>query len=189
MATTPKAKLDGRDNVTGEYEPFNNVLADIDAVPDAVRDRVWRSVRERHTGRMPRSWQSWRNAELSALAGATPIPSVFPHQHYTDGEYGTARTALALQIIGIRDGFTLYQETAYMANVPANAVLRQDMALGGGLFSAEVWALAGSPFVVTVSNTGITMVKPVGRSGWNRSISRQRLAEYFEPVLVWTDDN
>ena len=184
-----KATLDGRDNVAGEYEPFDNVLADTNAIPGDVRDRVWRSARARHTGRMPSSWQNWRNAELSALAGATPIPSVFPHQHYINGEYGTARTALAFQIIGIRDGFTLYQDTAYMANVPANAVLRQGLALGHGLLSAEVWALAGSPFVVTISNTGTTMIKPVGHAGWNRSISRQRLAEYFEPVSVWTDDN
>ena len=190
MATTPKAMLDGRDNVTGEYEPFDNVLADIDAVPNDVRERVWHSARARHTGQIHRSWQVWRNAELAALAGASPIPSVFPHQFYTsDGEYGTSQTPLAFQIIGTRDGFTLYQDTAYMANVPANAILRQDMALGGGLLSAEVWALADSPFVVTVSNTGTTMIKPVGCSGWNRSISRRRLAEYFQPVSVWTDGN
>ena len=183
---TPNATLDGRDDRPGEYEPFDSISADINAVPDDVRERVWCSARARHTGQMPYNWQAWRNAELAALADASPIPSVFPHQHYTsDGEYGTPRTALAFQIIGARDEFTLYQDTAYMTNVPPNAILRRDIALGTGLFNADVWALTGSPFIVTVTDTGTTMIKPVGHAGWNRSISRRRLAEYFQPLPVW----
>lgn len=181
-----KAALEGRNEYTGAYEEFEAIWAERAArLPADAEDA--RHLTRRAEDREPFEDYTRRVRQgLRQLAGIDLLETVERAARFTEaGEYAEPLSGVAFDTVGRKDGYTVYMPMAYLHfRVPPNVRLTKDRPLGTGMFAAEVWALAGSPFLLWVEDTGTFRVKPAGHAGWHRLISWAAVKEYFTPLPI-----
>lgn len=187
-----KATLTNRDTLTpGAFvEPWADIMADTQARKEALgrESDMVRRFATYHGANFDRpgyeTYMRRRRMAGRALGKLTEIPGAEGLAHFHNGQYTRDVNRLAMAIPGARDGFQVYGHLAHLHDLPANARLKRDRLLGGGMFAVEVWARAGSPFLLWIDEAGDFMVKPFGAYGWESRASWANVLEYFEPIDV-----